>query len=67
MTLQQTLALIAIGLAAAKAATASNPQAQQILGYITTADDAVQSALTAIQQAHASVDPTLLKPIAPLP
>ena len=66
MTLQQTLALIAIGLAAAKAATANDPQAQTIIGYITTADDAVQAALTAIQQSQTVVDPSQLSQIAPV-
>lgn len=63
MTLQQTLALLAIGIEAAKATGKIDPV---ILGYIQTADDAIGAALTAVQQAKTQVDPAALKPIEPV-
>ena len=63
MNLQQSLSLIAIGLAALKATGKIDPQ---ILGFIETADNAINAALKAIQQSKQGVDPSLLKPIDPV-
>jgi hypothetical protein len=64
MNLQQTLSLIAIGLAAVKASGKVDPT---IMGYIETADNAISAALAAVQKSKQGVDPTLLKPIDPVP
>lgn len=63
MNLQQTLSLIAIGLAAVKASGKVDPT---IMGFIETADNAINAALAAIQKSKQGVDPTLLKPIDPV-
>jgi hypothetical protein len=63
MNLQQTLSLVALGLAAAKATGKIDPK---ILGFIETAEHAIQSALAAVQQAKTGVDPSKLKPIDPV-
>jgi len=64
MNLAQTLQLIAIGIAALKAVPNIDPK---ILGFIQTADNAINSALAAVQEAKQGVDPTKLKPIEPVP
>jgi Zn-dependent alcohol dehydrogenase len=64
--LQLSLLAVSAAISAAKAATINNPQAQTILGYLEVGDNAVQSALTAIQQAQQAVDPNALKPIDPI-
>jgi hypothetical protein len=38
-----------------------------IMGYIETADNAINAALAAVQKAKQGVDPSLLKPIDPVP
>lgn len=63
MNLQQSLALIALGIAAVKATGKVDPK---IMGYIQTADDAINAALGAIQEAQTVVDPAALKPIDPI-
>ena len=63
MTLQETLALISIALTALKATGKVDPV---VMGYITTADDAITEALAAVGLAKTNVDPTLLKPITPI-
>ena len=63
MNLTQALQLVALGIAALKAVPQIDPK---ILGYIQTADDAINSALAAVQQSKQGVDPTLLKPIDPV-
>jgi hypothetical protein len=63
MNLTQALQLVALGIAALKAIPQVDPK---ILGYIQTADDAINSALAAVQQSKQGVDPTLLKPIDPV-
>jgi len=63
MNLQQSLALVSLGLAGIKATGKIDPV---IMGYIETAEDAITAALNAVQQAKQGVDPTLLKPIEPL-
>jgi len=63
MNLQQTLSLVALGLAAAKATGKIDPK---VMGFIETAEHAIQSALAAVQEAKAGVDPSKLKPIDPV-
>ena len=63
MNLQQTLSLVALGLAAAKATGKIDPK---IMGFIETAEHAVQSALAAVQEAKTGIDPSKLKPIEPV-
>jgi pyridoxal/pyridoxine/pyridoxamine kinase len=63
MNLQQSLSLIAIGLAGLKATGKVDPV---IMGYIETADNAINAALAAVEKAKQGVDPTLLKPIDPV-
>jgi hypothetical protein len=63
MNLQQTLSLVALGLAAAKTRGKIEPK---VLGFIETAEHAVQSALAAAQQAKTGVDPSNLKSIDPV-
>ena len=63
MNLTQALQLVALGIAALKAVPQIDPK---ILGYIQTADDAINAALAAVQQSKQGVDPTLLKPIDPV-
>jgi len=63
MNLQQSLALVSLGLAGIKATGKIDPV---IMGYIETAEDAITAALNAVQQAKQGVDPTLLKPIEPV-
>ena len=60
MNLQQSLALVSLGLAGIKATGKIDPA---IMGYIETAENAITAALNAVQQAKQGVDPTLLKPI----
>ncbi|HVP55740.1 MAG TPA: hypothetical protein VMU45_12170 [Candidatus Eisenbacteria bacterium] len=60
MNLQQALSLIAVGIAGLKATGKVPPD---IMGFIETADNAINAALAAIQDAKAGVDPTKLKPI----
>lgn len=64
MNLQQSLSLIAIGLAGLMATGKIDPV---IMGYIETADNAISAALKAVQQSKQGIDPTLLKPIDPVP
>jgi hypothetical protein len=64
MNLQQALSLIAVGLAGLKATGKIDPV---ILGFIETAENAINAALTAVQKAKQGVDPSLLKPIDPVP
>jgi len=64
MNLTQALQLVALGIAALKAVPQIDPK---ILGYIQTADDAINAALAAVQQSKQGVDPSLLKPIDPVP
>jgi len=64
MNLQQALSLIAVGLAGLKATGKIDPV---IMGYIETAENAINAALTAVQKAKQGVDPSLLKPIDPVP
>lgn len=66
MNLEQSLALLALAIAGVKAGTVNNPEAQTILGYLQTADGAINAALGAIQQAKQGVDPAALKPITPV-
>ncbi len=63
MTLQQSLALVSLGLAGIKATGKIDPV---IMGYIETAEDAITAALNAVQQSKTGVDPSLLKPIEPV-
>jgi hypothetical protein len=63
MNLQQALSLIAVGLAGLKATGKIDPV---IMGYIETAENAINAALTAVQKAKQGVDPSLLKPIDPV-
>jgi pyridoxal/pyridoxine/pyridoxamine kinase len=63
MNLQQSLSLIAIGLAGLKATGKIDPV---IMGYIETADNAINAALAAVEKAKQGVDPSLLKPIDPV-
>jgi len=63
MNLQQSLALVSLGLAGIKATGKIDPV---IMGYIETAENAITAALNAVQQAKQGVDPTLLKPIEPV-
>lgn len=63
MNLTQSLQLIAIGIAALKAVPQIDPK---ILGFIQTADDAINAALAASQEAKQGVDPSKLKPIEPV-
>jgi hypothetical protein len=63
MNLTQALQLVALGIAALKAVPQIDPK---ILGYIQTADDAINAALSAVQQSKQGVDPSLLKPIDPV-
>jgi hypothetical protein len=63
MNLTQALQLVALGIAALKAIPQIDPK---ILGYIQTADNAINAALAAVHQAKQGVDPTLLKPIDPV-
>jgi pyridoxal/pyridoxine/pyridoxamine kinase len=63
MNLQQSLSLIAIGLAGLKATGKVDPV---IVGYIETADNAINAALAAVEKAKQGVDPSLLKPIDPV-
>jgi len=60
MNLQQTLSLIAIGLAGLKATGKVDPV---IMGYIETADNAINAALAAVEKSKQGIDPTQLKPI----
>ena len=64
MNLQQTLSLVALGLAAAKATGKIDPK---VLGFIETAEHAIQSALAAVQEAKTGIDPSKLKPIDSVP
>jgi hypothetical protein len=64
MNLTQALQLVALGIAALKAVPQIDPK---ILGYIETADNAINAALAAVQQSKQGVDPSLLKPIDPVP
>ena len=64
MTLQQSLALVSLGIAGIKATGKIDPK---ILGFIETAEHAIQAALEAVQEAKAGVDPSKLKPIDPIP
>ena len=63
MNLTQALQLVALGIAALKAVPQIDPK---VLGYIQTADDAINAALAAVQQSKQGVDPSLLKPIDPV-
>lgn len=63
MNLQTSLALISVGLAALKGTGKVDPV---VLGFIEVALNAVNSALLAIRDAQAKVDPDALKPIEPL-
>jgi len=63
MNLQQSLSLVAIGLAGIKATGKIDPT---IMGYIETAEDAITAALNAVQQSKQGVDASLLKPIDPV-
>jgi hypothetical protein len=63
MNLIHALQLVALGIAALKAVPQIDPK---ILGYIQTADDAINAALSAVQQSKQGVDPSLLKPIDPV-
>ena len=63
MNLTQALQLVALGIAALKAVPQIDPK---ILGYIETADNAINAALAAVQQSKQGVDPSLLKPIDPV-
>jgi hypothetical protein len=63
MTLQQSLSLISIGLAGIKATGKIDPK---VMGFIETAEHAIQSALSAVQDAKTGVDPTKLKHIDPV-
>jgi hypothetical protein len=63
MNLQQSLALVSLGLAGIKATGKIDPV---IMGYIETAENAIMAALNAVQKAKQGVDPTLLKPIEPV-
>ena len=63
MNLTQSLQLIALGIASLKAFKQIDPK---ILGYIETADNAINAALAAAHQAKLGVDPTQLKPIDPV-
>ena len=64
MNLQQALSLIAVGLAGLKATGKIDPV---IMGYIETAEHAINAALAAVQKAKQGVDPSALKPIDPVP
>jgi hypothetical protein len=64
MNLAQSLQLVALGIAALKAVPQIDPK---VMGYIQTADDAINAALAAVQKSKQGVDPTLLKPIDPVP
>jgi len=64
MNLQQSLALVSLGIAGIKATGKLDPT---VLGYIETAEHAISSALAAVQQSKQGVDPSLLKPIDPVP
>jgi hypothetical protein len=63
MNLQQSLALVSLGLAGIKATGKLDPV---IMGYIETAEHAIGAALAAVQKAKQGVDPSLLKPIEPV-
>jgi len=63
MNLQQSLALVSLGLAGIKATGKLDPV---IMGYIETAEHAISAALSAVHQAKQGVDPSLLKPIEPV-
>ena len=63
MTLQQSLALVSLGIAGIKATGKLDPT---ILGYIETAEHAISQALSAVQEAKTGVDPSKLKPIEPV-
>ena len=63
MNLQQSLALVSLGLAGIKATGRVDPV---IMGYIETAENAISAALAAVQQAKQGVDPSALKPIEPI-
>ena len=63
MNLQQSLALVSLGLAGVKATGKIDPV---IMGYIETAENAITAALNAVEKAKQGVDPTLLKPIDPV-
>jgi hypothetical protein len=63
MNLQQSLALVSLGIAGIKATGKLDPT---ILGFIETAEHAISQALAAVQEAKAGVDPSKLKPIEPV-
>lgn len=63
MTLQQSLALISIGIAGVKATGKLDPK---VMGYIETAEHAITAALNAVQESKAGVDPKKLKHIDPV-
>ncbi|HEY4900491.1 MAG TPA: hypothetical protein VIH91_06705 [Terriglobales bacterium] len=64
MNLQQALSLIALGIAGLKATGKIDPV---IMGYIETAENAINAALAAVQKAKQGIDPSALKPIDPVP
>ena len=64
MNLQQSLALVSLGIAGIKATGRIDPV---IMGYIETAENAISAALAAVQKAKQGVDPSALKPIDPVP
>ena len=63
MNLQQSLALVSIGLAGIKATGKIDPV---IMGYIETAEHAITAALNAVQQSKQGIDPSALKRIDPV-
>ena len=63
MNLQQSLALVSLGIAGIKATGRVDPV---VMGYIETAENAISAALAAVQQAKQGVDPSALKPIEPI-
>lgn len=63
MNLQQALALVSLGIAGLKAIPQIDPT---VLGYIQTADNAINAAVEAVGKAKTVVDPAQLNPITPV-
>jgi hypothetical protein len=63
MNAMQTLQIISIAIAALRAIPGIDPK---VLAQIQIADEALNKALAAHQQAQLAVDPTLLHPIDPV-
>ena len=63
MNIQTWLNVVTVVLAALKGVPGIPPE---VIGYIQVADDAINDAITAVQQAKTAVDPTTLKQIDPV-